>query len=134
MSGAFFQVSGIISNYDAEVVFIWCRNKNPGDDILLEMGHVTGAGGSFLPPGVPAGQFKVTFQLPSGYAAADIFVTDDNGGKVPLPEVTVTPCIVSARLRSGGAASRGHAAHAAANKAFQQPRQIAVAGNGELGS
>ncbi len=101
MSGAFFNVSGIDLTEGARVVLVWCRDKGSEDAFLLARGHVAGADGSFLPPGVLTGQFSVTFPLPPRYSATEIVVTDDKG-KEPLPNVTVTPCLVSADLGPGG--------------------------------
>jgi hypothetical protein len=125
MSGAFFQVSGIVSNEDARTVFVWCRDKISNDAVLLGTGHVAGAGGCFIPPGVPIGQFRVTFLLPSRNSAADLIVTADRDGKELLPDVTVTPCRVSAGSWSGLTIPLGGpSAPADTTNASPQPRHM----------
>jgi len=101
--GPFFNVSGIDSNDGAKIVFVWCRDpdKGPDDSRLVGSGHVVGADAP-RPPGISVGQFSVTLPLPPGCSADDIVVTDDKTGKDYLPNVTVTPCLVIAGLRSGG--------------------------------
>lgn len=86
----FVNVSGIDSNDGATIVFVWCRDKGPGDFALLGSGHVVGHHPS--PPGIRAGQFSVTFLLPPGCSVEDVFVTDDKSGNQHLTGVTVTPC------------------------------------------
>jgi|SRR5579859_2157891 len=127
MSEVYFRVSGVDSNEDASMVFVWCRDTGADDPALLGSGHIAGAGGGFLPPGVPIGQFCVTFLLPSRFSAADIVVTDDKSGKDPLPDVTVTPLLVSAGSRSGGTIAPVGLRSAGAANAFPQPRQIVMA-------
>lgn len=100
MNGTFLNVSGIDPNDGASIVFVWCRNKDREDPLLLSSGHVVGA---IHPPGIAAGQFSVTFPLPPGYSANDVFVTRDEGGKQALSNVTVLPCPAVASFQSGGA-------------------------------
>jgi hypothetical protein len=52
------------------------------------------------PPGILVGQFSVTFLLPPGCSADDVFVTDDTKGKEHLRGVTVTPCLGVPGFRS----------------------------------
>lgn len=93
MSGVFFNVAGVDPNEGASVVFVWCRGKAAEDYALLGSSHVVGAVGSTLPPGIVSGQFSVTFLLPPGCSAEDIFVTDDKNGSEHLPGVSITPCL-----------------------------------------
>lgn len=106
MSGVFFNVSGIDPNEGANVVFVWCRGKAAKDHALVGSGHVVSAAGSALPPGIASGQFSVTFLLPPGCSAEDIFVTDDKNGSERLPGVSITPCVgVSPNQLGKGVAS-----------------------------
>jgi hypothetical protein len=89
--GTFVNVSGIDPNGGAKIVFVWCCDKGPEDYALLGSGHVVGAIGR--PPGIQAGQFSVTFLLPLGCSADDVFVTDDKIGNEHLRGVTITPCL-----------------------------------------
>lgn len=98
--GQFVNVSGIDPHDGAKIVFVWCPNKGLENYALLGSGHVVGALASVLPPGIAAGQFSVTFLLPPGCDAEDVFVTDDVSGKQHLPDVTVTPCSGSSEIRS----------------------------------
>lgn len=126
MSGAFFNVSGIDPNDGAKIVSVWCRDsraKGPDNYVLLGSGHVVDAGGCAPPPGISVGQFSVTFALPYGCSADDIVVTDDKNSKEPLPDVTVTPCLVSGASRSGGTIARGGpAAPVGTANPFAQPQ------------
>lgn len=103
MSGVFFNVSGVDPNEGAKIVFVWCQGKAPDDYALFGSGHIVGAIGSARPPGIPSGQFSVTFLLPPGRSADDIFVTDDKTGSEHLPGVSITPCLGVPRVQSGGA-------------------------------
>jgi hypothetical protein len=94
-NGRFVNVSGIDPDEDANIVFVWCRNKGPEDYMLLGSGHVVRAAASARPPGILPGQFSVTFLLPQGCSESDVFVTDDRNGKTRLSGVKVTPCINS---------------------------------------
>jgi hypothetical protein len=97
--GNFFNVSGIDPNDGAEIVFAWCRDKGLENCALLGSGNVVGPIGA-RPPGVVTGQFSVTFLLPPGCRADDVFVTDDKNGKEHLSGVTLTPCSGVSGLRS----------------------------------
>ena len=90
----FVNVSGIDRNKGATIVFAWCRNRGPEDFVLLGSGHVVPAFGNDLPPGILAGQYKVTFLMPPGCSVGDVFVTDDTSGRERLSGVTVTPCLI----------------------------------------
>ena len=85
----FYNASGIDSNDSARMVFVW-RVRGPDDWVLLGCGHLVGKLGR--PKGILAGQFSVTFALPTGCAADEIVVTDHATGRTPLPGVTVRPC------------------------------------------
>jgi len=98
--GTFADASGIDPNDGAKIVFIWCRDRGPEDYCLLGSGHVVGAVGSARPPGVPAGQFSVTFLLPPGCSVEDVFVTDDKNGEDHLRGVTIKPCLGVPGFRS----------------------------------
>lgn len=99
MSSAFFRASGIDSNEDADVVFVWCRNKGPDDYLLVGSGHIVRAKGRSLPNGISPGQYSVTFLLPFGCSAANVVVTDDKSGKETLTGVSVLPCSAIAGLQ-----------------------------------
>jgi hypothetical protein len=101
--GIFVNVSGVDINDGAKIVFVWCRDKGPEDYALLGSGHVVGAIGR--PPGIQAGQFSVTFLLPSGCSTDDVFVTDDKIGKEHLRGVTITPCLGVPGFRSEATAT-----------------------------
>ena len=100
MNGTFLNVSGIDPNDGASIVFVWGRNKDHRDPLLLGSGHVVGA---IRPPGIAAGQFSITFPLPPGYSASDVVVTHDESGKQALSDIRVTPCVAVASFQSGGA-------------------------------
>lgn len=102
LQGTFANASGIDPNDGVKTVFVWCHDKGPADYSLLASGHVVGAVASARPPGVPAGQFSVTFLLPPGCSAEDVFVTDDKNGKDHLCGVTITPCLGVSGFRSEG--------------------------------
>lgn len=102
MSSAYFNVSGIDQNEDAETVFVRYRNGHPDDDILLGSGRVVGLGGGGLLPGIRVGQFSVTFLIPDGGAADNIVVSRDRSGKELLSAVVLTRCLTCAEARSGG--------------------------------
>lgn len=127
--GAFVNVSGIDTNDGARIVFVWCRDKGPEDYALLGSGHVVGAVGCGRPPGVPAGQFSVTFLLPPGCSADDVFVTDDKTGKAHLPGVTVTPCLNVSGFQSEETVTPPGAppVHAGVTDASPQPSHIVMA-------
>jgi hypothetical protein len=101
--GTFVNVSGIDPNGGAKIVFVWCRDKGPEDYALLGSGHVVGAIGR--PPGIQAGQFSVTFLLPSGCSTDDVCVTDDKIGNEHLRGVTITPCLGVPGFPSEGTAT-----------------------------
>jgi hypothetical protein len=101
--GTFISVSGTDPNDGAKIVFVWCRDKGPEDYALLGSGHVVGAVG--CPPGIMVGQYSVTFLLPPGCSADDVFVTDDKTGKKHLRGVTVTPCLGVPGFRSEATAT-----------------------------
>jgi len=135
MSGTFFNVSGTDPTEGARVVFVWCRDNGSEEAILLATGHIAGADGSFLPPGVPIGQFSVTFPLPPRNSATEIVVTDDKGGKETPLDVTITPCLVFAGPQSGGTiAPSGLGAPVGVANPFPQHRQVVMARNAELES
>jgi hypothetical protein len=92
MNGVFFNASGVDANDGAKIVFVWCRDRGPGGYALLGSGHLVSAIVSALPPGISPGQFSVTFPLPPGRSAHDVFVTDDKAGGEHLAGVTITPC------------------------------------------
>ncbi len=85
----FVNVSGIDPNDGATIVFAWCPNKGPGDIVLLASGHIVTAPAAARPPGIQYGQFSVTFLLPPGCSADDVFVSDDTGSSERLTGVTV---------------------------------------------
>jgi len=115
--GTFFNVSGTDSNDGAKIVFVWCRDKGLEDYALLGSGHVVGAVGR--PPGIMVGQYSVTFLLPPGCSADDVFVTDDTKGKEHLRGVTVTPCLGVPGFRSEATATP--AGRVGATNASHQP-------------
>jgi len=98
--GAFINVSGTDPNDGAKIVFVWCHDKGPEDYALLGSAHVVGAVGR--PPGIMVGQYSVTFLLPPGCSADDVFVTDDKKGNEHLRGVTITPCLSVSGFRSAG--------------------------------
>src|ERR1700680_1345946 len=102
MSGTFFNVSGIDPNDGARIVFVWCRNNGPGNDIPLASGHVVGEDARNRPPGIQVGQYSITFPLPYGCSAENIVVTHDKDGKEPLSGVTLTQCLIREGFQSGG--------------------------------
>jgi hypothetical protein len=102
MSGMICNVSGIDTSPEAREVFVWCRDKATGTNLLVLTGRVVGSGGGYVPPGVFKGQFRFTFILAGQYSTKDIQVTADNNGKKILPDVTVeTPCSAAVGLQSG---------------------------------
>jgi hypothetical protein len=85
----FVNVSGIDPNDGATIVFAWCRNKGPEDYVLLGSGHIVNIPAHARPHGIRAGQYSVTFLLPPGSSADDVFVTDDKSGSERLTGVTI---------------------------------------------
>src|SRR5580704_2491716 len=117
--GTFINVSGTDPNDGAKIVFVWCRDKGLEDYALLGSGHVVGAIGR--PPGILVGQFSVTFLLPPGCSADDVFVTDDTNGKEHLRGVTVTPCMGLPGFRFESEGTATPAVRAEATNACHQP-------------
>ena len=98
----YFNVSGIDRNEGAGVVFVMCRSAaSEGGYVQVGSGHIVGANGGFVPPGVQAGQYSVTFQLPHGCASDSIVVRDDKNDKAFLKDVKVIPCEVSSGVGFG---------------------------------
>ena len=98
----YFNVSGIDRNEGAGIVFVMCRSAaSEGGYVQVGSGHIVGANGGFVPPGVQAGQYSVTFQLPHGCAPNSIVVRDDKNDKVFLKDVKVIPCEVSSGVGFG---------------------------------
>jgi hypothetical protein len=123
MGGTFYNVSGVDTTEEARVVFVWWLDRSSGNRALLGSGHVLNVGAGHLPPGIRAGQFSVTFLLPPRRAADDIVVTDDTNSDAFLPDVTVTPCAVSAPGQSGAApAPRDPATRAGTTDTTSRPR------------
>jgi hypothetical protein len=73
------------------MAYVWCRAANQADPVLLGTGHIVGDDGT-QPPGIRAGQFAVSFQLPPACIADSIVVTDSRDGKAFLDDVTVIRC------------------------------------------
>lgn len=94
----YFTVSGIDRNEGASIVFVMCRSAASDDYVQLAKGHIVGANGAYVPPGVQRGQYTVTFQLPVGCAPSNIVVADDKNAKAFLKDVKVSHCETS----SGG--------------------------------
>jgi hypothetical protein len=88
----YFNVSGIDRNEGASAVFVMCRPAASDGYVELGSGHIVGANGAFVPPGVQAGQYSVTFRLPEGCAPSSIGVRDDKNDKAFLKDVKVIPC------------------------------------------
>jgi hypothetical protein len=93
------------------------RDKGLEDYALLGSGHVVGAVGR--PPGIMVGQYSVTFLLPPGCSAEDVFVTDDKTGKEHLRGVSITPCLGVPGFRSEATATA--AGRVGATNASHQP-------------
>ena len=91
----YFNVSGIDRNEGASIVYVMCRSAASDGYVQLGSGHIVGANGGFVPPGVQAGQYSVTFRLPHGCSASSIVVRDDKNDKAFLKDVKVIPCEVS---------------------------------------
>jgi hypothetical protein len=100
MSGAYFNVSGIDQNEDAEIVFVRYRSEDQEVDILLGSGRVVGGG--ILLPGIQVGQFSITFRVPNGCLVDNIVLSRDKGGKELLSGATLTRCLIRAEAPSGG--------------------------------
>jgi hypothetical protein len=103
----FYNTSGIDPDDRAKMVFVW-RVRGPDDWVLLGSGHLVG--NLDRPKGIQAGQFSVTFALPTGCAADEIVVTDRATGKTPLPDVIVRPCSAVFEIKIGGRDSAGSGA------------------------
>ena len=88
----YFNVSGIDRNEGASIVFVMCRSAASEGYVQVGSGHLVGANGAYIPPGVQAGQYCVTFRLPSGCSASSIVVRDDKNDKEFLNDVKVVPC------------------------------------------
>jgi hypothetical protein len=89
MSSNLCCVSGIDPDPEARDVFVWHHDRAAGKFVLLGTGRIVGSGGSFTPPGVPRGQYRVTFNLRPEVSTDDIHVTDDRSGNQFLSGVTV---------------------------------------------
>ena len=117
MSGQFFNVSGINPHPGARKVFVWCRDEALENVVMLGSASVVGEDRCGFLPGIEAGQFSVTVALPTGCAAAAIFVTDESNCKVPAPNMAVKPCLISAGSESGGSITSGDPTTQSANSA-----------------
>jgi hypothetical protein len=116
MSGQFVNVSGINPHDGARRVFVWCRDKALENIVMLGSASVIGEDRCGFLPGIEVGQFSVTVALPIGCAADAIFVTDENNCKVPLPNMAVKPCFLSAGSESGGSITSGDPTTQSANR------------------
>lgn len=96
----FFNISGIDPNPGAEIVFVWCRDNSIDKYVLVGSGHVVGEFGCGRPPGVPIGQFSITFPLPAGCSVADVILTNDHASDGYLPTFTITACTTGGMLKS----------------------------------
>jgi hypothetical protein len=95
----FVNVSGIDANADASMVFVWSNKKGAEDHVLVGSGHIVNVPAHARPPGIQAGQFSVTFLLPPGCSADDVFVTDDKNGDERLTGVRVIARLSQARYQ-----------------------------------
>jgi hypothetical protein len=97
MNYQLYSASGVDPNQGATKVFVWCRDKASERGLIL-----LGSGGVVPPaaalPGVRPGEFRVSFQLPSGYSADSIVVTDDLRKEAFIADVSVTLCDPSGAL------------------------------------
>jgi hypothetical protein len=86
-------VSGVDPNPEARNVFVWYHDRLADKYILLGSGGIVGSGGSFVPPGIMKGQYRVIFLLTEEYSIEDIRVSDDIGGKKLefLSDATIAP-------------------------------------------
>jgi hypothetical protein len=83
-------VSGIDPNPEAQDVFVWHHDRATDQYSLLGSGRIVGSAGSFVPPRVVRGQYRVTVSVRGNASSDDIHVTDDKSGKNFLPDVTIT--------------------------------------------
>ena len=88
-------VSGVDPNPEARNVFVWYHDRLSNKYILLGSGGIVGSGGSFVPPGIIKGQFRVIFLLTEEHAIEDIHVSDDKSGKEFLSDITIAPASTS---------------------------------------
>jgi hypothetical protein len=87
--GMICTVSGIDASSNAKSVFVWCRDKSTGTNLLILTGRVVGSSGDYVPPGVSKGQFRLTFIISGQYSTDDIYVTADKNGERFLADVAV---------------------------------------------
>lgn len=73
------------------MAYVWCRVAHQENPVLVGTGHIVGNEGT-QPPGIRAGQFAVSFQLPPACIADSIVVTDSRDSKAFLENVTVLRC------------------------------------------
>jgi hypothetical protein len=90
----YFNVSGVDRNEGARVVFVMCRSGAADGYVRVGSGHIVGVDGGFVPPGIEAGQFRITFRLPYGCSPSTIIVKDDKDAELTR-DIKVTPCEVS---------------------------------------
>ena len=83
-------VSGIDPNPEAQDVFVWYHDRATDQYSLLGSGRIVGSAGSFVPPQVARGQYRVTVRAKEDVSSDDIRVTDDKSGKNFLSDVTIT--------------------------------------------
>ena len=86
-----YAVSGVDPNGEARNVFVWYHDRLANKYILLGSGGIVGSGGSFVPPGITKGQYRVIFLLQEEYSIEDIHVSDDKSGNKFLSDVTIGP-------------------------------------------
>jgi hypothetical protein len=82
-------VSGIDPNPEAQDVFVWHHDRATDQYSLLGSAPVVGSAGSFVPPQVVRGQYRVTIRAKEVVSSDDIHVTDDRSGKNFLSDVTI---------------------------------------------
>jgi hypothetical protein len=102
----FYNASGIDRDSRAKMALVW-RVRGPDNCLLLGSDRLVGALGH--PKGIQAGQFSITFALPTARAADEVVVTDDANGASRLPAVILPPRSAF-EFKPGGDSCGGRAA------------------------
>ena len=113
----FNNASGINRDSRTKMALVW-RLRGPNNYLPLGSDHLVGALGH--PKGIQAGQFSITFALPTARAADEVVVTDDANGASRLPAVILPPRSAFV-FKTGGDSSTGGPAAAVTNPAPQYP-------------
>ncbi|MGF7160898.1 hypothetical protein FHS85_002529 [Rhodoligotrophos appendicifer] len=112
MSSDYYKATGVDDAKDANLVFVWSRDRVSSEPMLLGAGYAVRAD-VVRPNGIKSGQFAITFSLPETCRRDDIFVTSDRAGDVVLSGAEISACSVPRGTQAPMMLSGAAAVHAA---------------------